>query len=99
CAGVATLFLGLGALAYALLPRAAASVAYGLVAVTFLWQLFGPVLGSPHWLLDLSPFAHLGLAPARPFRLGPIALMAAIGAVAAAAAMPLLARRDLVSAT
>ena len=97
CLCVAVLFLGLGALGYALAPRAAASIAYALVAVSFLWQLFGPVLGAPHWLLDLSPFAHLGLAPAHAFRLGPVAVMAAIGLAAAGAAGPLLARRDLVT--
>jgi ABC-2 type transport system permease protein len=71
CFAVAALFLGLGALAYALAARAATSIAYALVAISFLWQLFGPVLGAPRWLLDLSPFAHLGLAPAHAFRLGP----------------------------
>lgn len=95
CLGVAVMFLGLGALAYALLPRAGVSIAYGLVTVSFLWQLFGPVLGVPHWLLDLTPFTHLGLAPAHAFRVGPVVVMAAIGLGGALAAGPALTRRDL----
>ncbi|MGZ4177391.1 MAG: polyketide antibiotic transporter [Solirubrobacteraceae bacterium] len=92
---VGLLFLGLGALAYALVPRAATALAYGLVTVSFLWQLFGSALGAPRWLINLSPFAHLGLAPAQPFRLGPVIVMAAIGLAGAGAAAPVLRRRDL----
>ena len=47
CLPPAVLFLGLAALAYAAVPREAAGVAYGLVAVAFLWQLFGALLGAP----------------------------------------------------
>ena len=56
--------LGLAALAYALVPRASAGIAYGLVTVTFLWQLIGSRLGAPEWLVELTPFAHVGLVPA-----------------------------------
>jgi ABC-2 type transport system permease protein len=35
---VALLFLGIAALAYAVVPRASAGIAYGLVTVAFLWQ-------------------------------------------------------------
>jgi len=97
CFGVASLFLGVGALAYAFTPRGGAAIAYALVTVSFLWQLFASVLGAPAWLIDLSPFTHLGLAPARPFRGGPVLVMVAIGAVTAAAAALRLTRRDLLS--
>jgi hypothetical protein len=43
-----------------------------VVAVSSLWPLLGPALGAPRWLIDLSPFAHLGLAPAHAFRLAPV---------------------------
>ena len=39
CLPVALLFLGIAALAYAIVPRASAGIAYGLVTVAFLWQL------------------------------------------------------------
>jgi ABC-2 type transport system permease protein len=95
CLPVAVLFLGLAALAYALIPRASAGIAYGLVTVTFLWQLFGSLLGAPHWLVELTPFAHVGLVPAQPFRLGSAAVMVALGALALLAAITRFERRDL----
>jgi ABC-2 type transport system permease protein len=95
CLPVALLFLGLAALAFALLPRASAGIAYGLVAVAFVWQLFGGLLGAPHWLLDLSPFQHVGLVPAQAFKLEAAAIMLALAALFAAAALWLFRRRDL----
>ena len=94
----ALLFLGVAALAYAVVPRAGAAVAYGLVTVTFLWQLVGSLLGAPSWLVELTPFAHVGLVPAQSFRAGAAALMLAIGAAAALAAIGAFRRRDLVGA-
>jgi ABC-2 type transport system permease protein len=97
CFAVSALFIGAGALAYTLTPRGGAAIAYALVTATFLWQLFGSVLGAPAWLIDLSPFAHLGLAPARPFRAGPVAVMLAIGVVTAIGAAVQLTRRDVLN--
>lgn len=96
CLPVALLFLGLAALAFALLPRATAPIAYGLVAAGFLWQLFGPLLNVPHWLLELSPFQHVGLVPAQPFRAEAALVMVALGAAAGAAALAAFSRRDLI---
>jgi ABC-2 type transport system permease protein len=98
CLPVALLFLGIGALAYALAPRASTGISYGLVAIAFLWQLFGALLGAPRWLVDLSPFEHVGPVPAQAFRLGPAAAMVAIGAAAAAVALAAFRRRDLLGA-
>jgi ABC-2 type transport system permease protein len=95
CLPVALLFLGLGALAYATLPRVSSAIAYGLVTVAFVWQLFGGVLGAPKWVLDLSPFQHVGLVPAQAFRAGDAAVMLAIAVVAALAAVWSFRRRDL----
>jgi ABC-2 type transport system permease protein len=93
---VAVLFLGLGAVAYALIPRSASAIAYGLLITAFLWQLFGALLGAPTWLVDVSPFVHLGLTPGSAFRPGSAAVIALIGAAGAALACRLFARRDLV---
>ncbi len=95
CWVMGCMFLGIGAVAYALAPRSAVAIAYGLVLVTFLWQLFGGVLGAPSWLIDVSPFAHLGLAPARSFELGAAGVIIGIGLLAGAAACRLLERRDI----
>ncbi len=96
CLPVALLFLGVAALAYALLPRASAGIAYGLVTVAFLWQLSGALLGAPKWLLDLTPFAHVGLVPAQGFRASSAAVMLAIAALASLLALWAFRRRDLV---
>jgi ABC-2 type transport system permease protein len=98
CLPVAFLFLGIAALAFAVLPRATAGIGYGLVAVAFLWQLFGSLFGAPRWLVDLTPFGHVGLVPAQSFRGGAAAIMVAIGVVAALAAIVVFERRDLIGA-
>jgi len=96
CLPVALLFLGIAALAYATVPRASAGIAYGLVTVAFLWQLVGTLLGVPKWLVELTPFEHVGLVPAQPFRGGAAAIMVGIGLLAAVAALGVFRRRDLV---
>jgi ABC-2 type transport system permease protein len=95
CLPVALLFLGIAALAYAVVPRASAGIAYGLVAVTFLWQLVGSLVGAPKWVVDLTPFAHVGLVPTQAFRGQAAAVMVAIAVLAALASMLVFARRDL----
>ena len=96
CLPTALLFLGIGALVFALAPRASAGVNYGLVVLAFVWQLFGGVLEAPHWLLDLSPFQHVGLVPAQSFRAGAAVAMLAIAAAATIAALAIFRRRDLI---
>jgi ABC-2 type transport system permease protein len=96
CLPVALLFLGLAALAYGLIPRASAGIAYGLVIVTFLWQLVGSLLGAPKWLVELTPFAHVGLLPTQPFRTVDAAVMLVIAAAAALAGLLAFNRRDLI---
>jgi ABC-2 type transport system permease protein len=98
CLPTALLFLGIAVLAYAVAPRAAAGIAYGLVTVAFLWQLIGSLLGAPKWLVEITPFAHVGSVPAQPFRAGAAAVMVAIGLLAAAAAALAFGRRDLTGA-
>jgi ABC-2 type transport system permease protein len=95
CLPTALLFLGVGALAFAVLPRAGAGLAYGLVAVAFVWQLFGGLLGAPHWLLDVSPFEHVGLVPAQPFRATAAVVMLALALLASLGALSIFRRRDL----
>jgi len=96
CLPAALLFLGIAALAYATVPRASAGIAYGLVTVAFLWQLVGSLLGVPKWLVEVTPFEHVGLVPAQPFRGGAAAIMVGIGLLAAVAAFGAFSRRDLI---
>jgi ABC-2 type transport system permease protein len=95
CLPAALLFLGLGALAYGLFPRAGAGIAYGVVTIAYLWDLLGSLLGAPHWLVELTPFEHVGLVPAQPFRAGAALAMLAIGAAAGVAGLAAFRRRDL----
>ena len=97
CLPAALLLLGLAALAYALVPRAAAAIAYGIVVVAYLWQLFGSLLGAPRWLVDATPFAHVGAVPVQPFRVVAAVVMVAIGVVAGLVAVGVFERRDLMS--
>ncbi len=96
CLPVALLSLGIAALAYAVVPRASAGIAYGLVTVAFLWNLFGSLLGAPKWLVELTPFKHVGLVPAQPFQAGAALVMLALAALASLAALWAFRRRDLV---
>ena len=92
---IAILFLGLGGLAYALVPRVAAGIMYGLVAVAFLWQLVGALIGPPHWVLDLSPFAHLALVPTQPFQPVSAAVMVTVGVLGVISSLVAFSRRDI----
>ena len=98
CLPVSVLFLGAAALAYGAFPRASAGIAYGLVAVAFLWQLFGALLGAPRWLVDVTPFAHIGLVPAQAFDAVGAVSMVAIGLLACGGGLWLFSSRDLIGA-
>jgi ABC-2 type transport system permease protein len=93
----AVLFLGLALLAYALLPRVSSGLGYGLVAVAFLWQLVAAILNAPEWLRDATPFAHVALLPAQPFRTEAAVVMTAIGIAAALISLTAFRHRDLTS--
>jgi len=95
CLPASFLFLGIGALAFGVLPRPSAGIAYGAVSVAFVWNLFGAVLGAPGWTLGLSPFHHIGLVPSQPFKAVAAVVMLAIAAVAMAAGIAAFSRRDL----
>ena len=90
------LFLSLGALAFALVPRATAGIAYGLVLVAFVWQLFGSLLDLPSWAVDLTPFHQVALVPAQSFKAEAAVIMLAVAVLAMVAAVRVFERRDLV---
>jgi len=98
CLPAALLFLGIAALAYAAVPRASAAISYGILVLTFLWQVVGALLGAPAWLAGLTPFAHIGLVPTEPFRAAAAVVMIGIGLAAAGAALAVFRRRDLIGA-
>jgi len=97
CLPVALLFLGIAALAYAAAPRASAAISYGLLVLSFLWQAVGALLGAPSWLAGLTPFGHVALVPAEPFRAVDAVIMIGIGVAAAAVGLAVFRRRDLIA--
>ncbi len=92
------LFLGLAALAFAVVPRASSLLGYGLIVAALLWELVGGALDAPRWTLQLSPFHHLALIPVQAFRPLSAAVMLIGGAVAAAVAIWAFGHRDLTGA-
>ncbi|QEO14151.1 polyketide antibiotic transporter [Agromyces intestinalis] len=51
-------FLGVTLLVFAYLPQATVPIGWAFVGLGAILGLFGPILGLPEWLVDLSPFAH-----------------------------------------
>jgi len=98
CLPTALLFLGIAALAYAAAPRASSAISYGVIVLAFLWQAVGALVGAPGWLVGLTPFDHIGLVPAEPFRAAAAVVMIGIGLGASVAALAVFRRRDLIGA-
>ncbi|MFF2277877.1 ABC transporter permease [Agromyces sp. NPDC058126] len=55
---VSLVFLGVTLLVFAYLPRWTIVLAWVLLGVAAILGTFGPLLGAPDWMLDLSPFTH-----------------------------------------
>ncbi|NYI98416.1 ABC-2 type transport system permease protein [Streptomonospora nanhaiensis] len=73
----------------------AAAGAYTVLAVCLLLELAVDLLGAPHAVLAVSPFALTPGLPAAPFALGPVAALCAVAAGLTGAGLAALARRDL----
>jgi ABC-2 type transport system permease protein len=78
------------------LPRWSVGVSWALVVgAIVVGPMFGPSLGLPAWLLDLSPFTHVPNAPAVGVTVAPVLLLAAAGVALAAVGVAVLRHRDL----
>ena len=78
------------------LPRGAVGVSWALVVVSiFVGPMFGPALGLPVWLTDLSPFTHVPNAPAVALAAGPVVGLGLACALLAGVGIVLLRRRNL----
>ena len=79
-----------------LLPRWSVGLSWALVVGSiFVGPMFGPSLGLPTWLLDLSPFTHVPNAPAVDPTSEPILDLCLACGVLATTAVLLLRRRNL----
>jgi ABC-2 type transport system permease protein len=86
----------LGAAVVMLLPRWSVGLSWALVVGSiFVGPMFGPSLGLPTWLLDLSPFTHVPNAPAVAITAGPILALTLACVLLAAASVVALRRRNL----
>ena len=78
------------------LSAGAATSARALVVFSiFVGPMFGPSLGLPTWLLDLSPFTHVPNAPAVAVSFAPVLGLGLVCVLLAAAGVLLLRRRNL----
>ena len=80
-----------------LLPRAAVALSWLLLVATFvIGPMFGPGLGLPRWVQDLSPFTHVPMLPAAELTPAPLAVLSLVAVTLAVAGTVALRRRDLV---
>lgn len=98
CVPTSLMFLGICALVYSLLPRASTATSYAVVSLSFLWYMVGALVAAPRWLIDITPFRHVGLVPAQNFDVKAALVMIAIGLAAAVASLFRFRRRDLLEA-
>lgn len=87
--GVAWVLVGLT-------PRRAA-LTWLALAFCAVVLFFGSILRLPQWLLDLSPFTHLGRYPAQPIPWGQVGLVLGFGAILGMVALSAFRRRDLLT--
>lgn len=77
-------------------PRWSVGLSWALVIVAVVvGPMFGPSLGLPGWVLDLSPFTHVPNAPAVPVSAGPVLGLVAIASLLGGAGALALRRRNL----
>ncbi|WP_022889405.1 ABC transporter permease [Agromyces italicus] len=95
---VSLVFLGLVLLAFVWMPRLTIVLGWVLVGGAAILGTFGPLLGAPDWLTDLSPFTHSPVPTGDDVDWAGGFWMLAIGLVAAALAVASMRRRELTTA-
>lgn len=91
----ALLFLGAAALAWALVPRFTAGIAWGGLGLAMFLGIFGPLVGLPDWAVDLSPFRHSPEPQGTDTDWSAGIVMVMLALVTGAAASVFFRRRDL----
>lgn len=86
--------VGLGAALTGWFPRASV-LTWALVAASMIIGMFGPVLGLPDWVYELSPFEHVAMVPAEPWTVAPLIVLSVIAAALAAAGFAGIVSRDV----
>ncbi|QAY72289.1 polyketide antibiotic transporter [Agromyces protaetiae] len=94
---VSLLFLGVTLVVFAFLPRATIPLGWALVGVAAILGLFGPILGLPEWVVDLSPFAHSPVPAGDGTDWAGGFWLLGVAAVAAVVAIASMRRREIAS--
>lgn len=92
---IALVALGIGAVTFAVWPRAASGVLYALVAWSLVANLLASLVDGARWLDRLSLFHYLTLAPAAAVDVPTDLVVAALGLALCIGAVALFDRRDL----
>ncbi|HZC71004.1 MAG TPA: ABC transporter permease subunit [Jatrophihabitans sp.] len=87
--------LGVGALAFGVVPRISIAFTYGVVIWSYLVEVLSAITDSNHWLRDTSPLLHIAPAPAAAPDWASASWLIGLGLVAALAGLAAFARRDL----
>jgi polyether ionophore transport system permease protein len=91
----AAVIVGVAALAYGAVPAACAGVAWTVVGLAVLLNIFGQAVQLPRWVLDVSPFTHVPRLPGGPVTAAPLAWLSVIAVALGAAGLAALRRRDI----
>lgn len=94
---VSLVFLGITLLVFAWLPRWTIGLGWTVVGVAAIIGVFGPLLGAPDWMVDLSPFTHSPVPTGDDVDWSGGFWMIAIGLAAAGLAVVSMRRRELAS--
>jgi ABC-2 type transport system permease protein len=89
------LFAGITILLLGFLPGLAVSAGAGAAVAAYALTFIGPALKWPAWVLDLSPFQHLGNAPISPVAWTAVVVLLAVSAGLTAIGFVGYQRRDL----
>jgi ABC-2 type transport system permease protein len=91
----AAVIVSLAALAYGALPDGCAAVAWTVVGLAVLLDIFGQALQLSHWVLDVSPFTHVPRLPGGLVTAAPLLWLSLIALALTAAGLAALRRRDI----
>ena len=92
----ALLYVGLGAIIFAVVPRLTIGLGWTLLGLGLVIGQFGGLLQFPDWVRDASPFSHTPAVPVVTFDWSAGLILTGIGAVLALTAFFIFRRRNLV---
>ena len=95
CLPLVVLTLGWAVAVHGVRPAWVVPVGGGAVVVLYLLSFLGPAVNAPEWLIDLSPWAHVAVAPPDPVNWAGTVAMVLIGIVLGAVGFVVYTRRDL----